>query len=458
MWGGEGGESTGFRFNFGGGGGGGGCDDDDEGGVAPATDTDTTANAVQQVIPGSEYVPSPDDAAPDWDMEEVIIRGRRFIKGASSGAAALLVRDASAADGDDDDGDGNGNEKGKSFASSDVVKGKYEGGFKLWECSVDLAAYLLEHDVLKEATTTTTTTTVDEEEERKKNGAGATTTTKASNASRGGGDGGGDDNGDGTRPAAGDRKRRRRQASDETDDDAGERDASTTASTPSTAAAAAAAAAAAPLMDKCVIELGCGHGLPGIAAAYRGAASVVFADYNPEVLETLTAPNVLANTPDIIAAAAANAAAATKAIAATTKTGKRNGGRSNVNMKTSKAMKATAEEETSRAPSFRYLGGDWANLHDFIEPRSADVVLAAETIYSPAAYPKHVAILRHCMKPPHGVALVAAKSYYFGVGGGTRLFAAAAEKDGSFEVDTVASYSDGASNVREILRVRFKKQ
>ena len=134
MWGGEGGESTGFRFNFGGGG------DDDEGDVAPATDTDTTATvtatAVQHVIPGSEYVPSPDDAAPDWDMEEVIIRGRRFIKGASSGAAALLVRDASAADGDDD-------EKGKSFASSDLVKGKYEGGFKLWECSVDLAAYLL---------------------------------------------------------------------------------------------------------------------------------------------------------------------------------------------------------------------------------------------------------------------------------------------------------------------------
>jgi hypothetical protein len=52
-----------------------------------------------------------------------------------------------------------------------------------------------------------------------------------------------------------------------------------------------------------------------------------------------------------------------------------------------------------------------------------NVVLAAETIYSPDAYPKHVAILRHCLKPPHGVALIAAKSYYFGVGGGTRLFA-----------------------------------
>ena len=37
-----------------------------------------------------------------------------------------------------------------------------------------------------------------------------------------------------------------------------------------------------------------------------------------------------------------------------------------------------------------------------------------------------------------------------------RYIAAAAEKDGIFKVDTVASYSDGASNVREILRVRFK--
>ena len=60
------------------------------------------------------------------------------------------------------------------------------------------------------------------------------------------------------------------------------------------------------------------------------------------------------------------------------------------------------------------------------------------------------------MKPPHAVAYIAAKSYYFGVGGGTRLFAAAAERDGVFQVDTVASFSDGASNVREILRVRFK--
>ena len=60
------------------------------------------------------------------------------------------------------------------------------------------------------------------------------------------------------------------------------------------------------------------------------------------------------------------------------------------------------------------------------------------------------------MKPNVGVALIAAKSYYFGVGGGTKLFADAVRADGTFEVDTLMTYKDGVSNVRELLRVRFK--
>ena len=58
------------------------------------------------------------------------------------------------------------------------------------------------------------------------------------------------------------------------------------------------------------------------------------------------------------------------------------------------------------------------------------------------------------VRAPDGVALIAAKRYYFGVGGGTRAFAEALAESGAFECDVAATYADGASNVREILRVR----
>eukprot|EP00271_Cylindrocystis_brebissonii_P017149 TRINITY_DN4332_c0_g1_i1.p1 TRINITY_DN4332_c0_g1~~TRINITY_DN4332_c0_g1_i1.p1 ORF type:complete len:485 (-),score=95.49 TRINITY_DN4332_c0_g1_i1:388-1842(-) len=46
---------------------------------------------------------------------------------------------------------------------------------------------------------------------------------------------------------------------------------------------------------KVVLELGCGHGLPGILACLKGATRVDFQDFNREVLTRLTIPNVEAN-------------------------------------------------------------------------------------------------------------------------------------------------------------------
>lgn len=43
-----------------------------------------------------------------------------------------------------------------------------------------------------------------------------------------------------------------------------------------------------------VLELGCGHGIPGLVALLAGC-TVDFQDYNAEVLEVLTSPTVLAN-------------------------------------------------------------------------------------------------------------------------------------------------------------------
>ena len=59
------------------------------------------------------------------------------------------------------------------------------------------------------------------------------------------------------------------------------------------------------------------------------------------------------------------------------------------------------------------------------------------------------------LKPPTGVAYIAAKSYYFGVGGGTSSFKKLLKNDGMLEVQTVANIDDGAGNKREILKLKF---
>ena len=47
--------------------------------------------------------------------------------------------------------------------------------------------------------------------------------------------------------------------------------------------------------DKVVLEIGCGQGLPGVMALKCGASSVIFQDFNAEVLEKATAQVVLKN-------------------------------------------------------------------------------------------------------------------------------------------------------------------
>ncbi|CAL2227681.1 unnamed protein product [Prunus armeniaca] len=46
-----------------------------------------------------------------------------------------------------------------------------------------------------------------------------------------------------------------------------------------------------------IFQLGCSHGLPGIFACLEGAAAIHFQDFNAEVLQCLTIPNVNSNVP-----------------------------------------------------------------------------------------------------------------------------------------------------------------
>uniref|UniRef100_A0A1E1XIP7 protein-histidine N-methyltransferase n=1 Tax=Amblyomma aureolatum TaxID=187763 RepID=A0A1E1XIP7_9ACAR len=153
-----------------------------------------------------------------------------------------------------------------------------------------------------------------------------------------------------------------------------------------------------------VLELGCGAGLPGLLACLKGAA-VDFQDYNKQVLELITIPNAFAN----------------------------------IGARVNKRC--------------RFFAGDWSNLEDNIAPSQYDLILTSETIYSTSSYQSLIAVLKKAVKRS-GFVLVAAKTCYFGVGGGTRLFEDALAKDGFF-TSRVAFVTDTGVQ-REILELRVR--
>eukprot|EP00644_Phytophthora_capsici_P001352 jgi/Phyca11/104914/e_gw1.10.63.1 len=171
------------------------------------------------------------------------------------------------------------------------------------------------------------------------------------------------------------------------------------------------------LMPASVLELGCGHGLPGIHAMQRGAQRVVFSDYNKEVLELTTCPNVLRNVKD--------------------------------------------EEMYSKA---EFYAGAWSSMSQYMkevellseEQMQFDLILTAETIYTEAvAVELYQAIKRHLRCSPNSRALVAAKKYYFGTNGSVQHFVGMVEADGVFKAETVWEERDCRSNIREIVQLTY---
>lgn len=157
---------------------------------------------------------------------------------------------------------------------------------------------------------------------------------------------------------------------------------------------------------KVIAELGAGHALPAMVALRAGATRAVVHDYNVEVVRTVCMTNVKENVCD--------------------------------------------------ATTGFYAGG-WWNLADVIEEK-LDLVLAAETVYARS----QVVSLARCvvrLLAPGGVALIAGKQYYFGVGGGMREFEEEVKRAGTrdglrVETKKVWERRDGVSNVREILEIR----
>lgn len=74
--------------------------------------------------------------------------------------------------------------------------------------------------------------------------------------------------------------------------------------------------------------------------------------------------------------------------------------------------------------NFVYLYGDWSDVcQELVQDQvKFQLIVTSETIYSEANYSKLLAIFTRCLAQPDGQVLVASKSHYFGVGGGTFMF------------------------------------
>ncbi|KAI3946940.1 hypothetical protein MKW98_003503 [Papaver atlanticum] len=182
------------------------------------------------------------------------------------------------------------------------------------------------------------------------------------------------------------------------------------------------------LNGKRALELGCGHGLPGIFTWLKGASEVHFQDFNAEVLRCLTIPNVNAN---------------------------------------------PREPESDAHEGVRFFAGDWSEIHQLLnhvcdrsEEKSPDsgseldagyhVILMAETVYCIDSLQNLYELIKKCLKRPDGVVYMAGKKHYFGVGGGTRHFLSVVENDGVMAASLIAEVTDGSSNVRDVWKLSFK--
>ena len=166
-----------------------------------------------------------------------------------------------------------------------------------------------------------------------------------------------------------------------------------------------------------VLDLGCGRGLCGLSVLMHwDDCMVTFQDLNKEVLIRQTMANVLAS-----------------------------------------AGEAAFEQRC------RFLCGDWSCSKGELGENAYDLILTAETLYSPSSYHDLAEIFVNALKQnTRAAVLLSAKKYYFGLGGGTEGFIAFVETEqkykGLLKATVLQSIDDGKSNIREIVMLSPKLQ
>jgi hypothetical protein len=118
------------------------------------------------------------------------------------------------------------------------------------------------------------------------------------------------------------------------------------------------------------------------------------------------------------------------------------------------ALVRMGKQLTSESPSAGVCAVVDRGTHPLSSMFRFDTILSADTLYSESTMPTLIRVLRQLLHRT-GHALIAAKRYYFGVGGSTAAFRQLLARYGDMSCELVAVYEDGASNIREILCVRW---
>jgi SAM-dependent methyltransferase len=163
-----------------------------------------------------------------------------------------------------------------------------------------------------------------------------------------------------------------------------------------------------------VVELGCGTAIPSLKLAtllhssgYSGRLIMYFQDLSPETIESVTKPNVLT------------------------------------------AFSALGDAFSKQIEP-HFVASSWDDFVDVVG--AADIILSSECVYREDLFESHSHVIERILAPD-GIALVAAKRYYFGCGGGTIEFADYVAQKTALKAELAAVFENGMSNTREILAI-----
>ena len=159
--------------------------------------------------------------------------------------------------------------------------------------------------------------------------------------------------------------------------------------------------------NKNILDMGCGHGLPGIYLLLKGINEICFQDFNKEVLDNITKNYI-------------------------------NQLKNNFGLNLEKKV--------------NYVDGDWG---EFQYNKKFDVIISGDTLYNNSNYEKIYNLIKNNLNKD-GEAYFASKRFYFGVGGGSSEFRQYISDRNEFQIEQVKTIKDGINNIRVILKITWK--